>query len=145
MSHTLCETIHIQNLIKKIHSIFDLPNPMTDFSITLHKDNLSAIAIEESLKFIPCTKQIAIKYHHFCSQINTSFNKSGDIKIKYILTKNQIADVFTKQVDADSFFPLQRMLCVWQYRISTLCLHGSVRIQASRKQFRFSSLDFKLL
>jgi hypothetical protein len=42
---TLHETIPIQNLIKEIHCIFDLPNPMTDFNITLHEDNLSAIAM----------------------------------------------------------------------------------------------------
>jgi hypothetical protein len=37
MSHVLHETIPIQNLIKEIHCIFDLPNPMTmtDFNITL--------------------------------------------------------------------------------------------------------------
>ena len=66
MSHALRETTPIQNLIKEIHCIFDLPNPMTDF--------------------------------------NTSFNKSDDIKLKYI---------FTKPVDADSFFTLRKMLSGW--------------------------------
>ncbi len=86
---------------------------MTDFCITLHEDNLSAIAMAESLKITPRTKHIAIKYDHFCSCINTSFNSSGDIKIKYISTKKQIADIFTKPVDADSFFTLPNMLSVW--------------------------------
>jgi hypothetical protein len=74
MSHALRETIPIQNLIKEIHCIFKLPNlmtnPMTDFCIMLHEDNLSAISMAESLKFTPCTKHISIKYHHFCSQVN---------------------------------------------------------------------------
>jgi len=61
MSHALRETIPIQNLIKEIHCIFHLPNPMTDFNITPHEDNLSAIAMAESLKFTPRTKHIAIK------------------------------------------------------------------------------------
>jgi hypothetical protein len=61
MSHALSETIPIQNLIKEIHCIFHLPNPMTDFNTTLHEDNLSAIAMAESLKFTPRTKHIAIK------------------------------------------------------------------------------------
>jgi hypothetical protein len=86
MSHALRKTIPIQNLIKEINCIFNLPNPMTDFCITFHKDNLLAIAMAESLKFTPCTKHITLKYHYFCSRINTSFNKSGDIKIKYIST-----------------------------------------------------------
>ena len=113
MSHALCETIPVQNLIKEIHCIFDLPNPMTDFHITLHEDNLSAIAMAESLKFTPRTKHIAIKYHHFCSRVHTSFKKSGDIKIKYIFSKKQLADIFTKPLDADSFFTLGKMLSGW--------------------------------
>jgi hypothetical protein len=31
MSHALCETIPIQNLMKKIHCIFSMPNTMTNF------------------------------------------------------------------------------------------------------------------
>jgi hypothetical protein len=50
-SHALRETIPVQNLIKEINCIFDLPNPITDFCITLHEDILSAIAMAESLKF----------------------------------------------------------------------------------------------
>jgi hypothetical protein len=113
MSHALRETIPVQNLIKEIHCIFYLPNPMTDFNITLHEDNLSAITMAESLKFTPRTKHIAIKYHHFCSRVNTLFNNYGDIKLKYISTKKQIADIFTKPVDADSFFTLRKMLSGW--------------------------------
>ncbi len=113
MPHALCETIPIQNLIKEIHCIFDLPNPMNDFNITLHEDNLSAIAMAESLKFTPRTKHITIKYHHFRSRVNTSFNKSGDIKLKYISTKKLLADIFTKPVNADSFFTLRKMLSGW--------------------------------
>jgi hypothetical protein len=100
-------------VIKEINCIFDLQNPMTDFCIMLHKDNLLAITMAESLKFTPRTKHIAIKYHHFCSHINTSFNNSGDITIKYISTKKQIADIFTKPVDADSFCTLCKKVSVW--------------------------------
>jgi hypothetical protein len=113
MSHALRETIPVQNLIKEIHCIFDLPNPMTDFNITLHEDNLSAIAMAESMKFTPRTKHIAIKYHHFRSRVHTTFNKSGDIKLKYISTKKQLADIFTKPLDAESFFTLRKMLSGW--------------------------------
>ncbi len=113
MSHALCETTPIQNLIKKISCILHMPNPMTDFCITLHEDNISGIAMAESLKFTPRTKHIAIKYHHFCSRVHTSSNKSGDIKIKYISTKKQLADIFTKPVDNVSFFALRMMLCGW--------------------------------
>ncbi len=86
---------------------------MTDFNITLHENYLSVIAMAESLKFTPRTKHIAIKYHHFRSWVNTSFNKSGDIKLKYISTKMQLADKFTKPFNADSFFTLRKMVSGW--------------------------------
>jgi hypothetical protein len=113
MLHALRETIPVQNLVKKLSCIFLLPDPLTDFCITVHEDNLSAIALAESLKFTPSTKHIAIKYHHFRSRVQTSFNKSGDIKLKYISSKQQIADIFTKPVDDDTFFKLCHMLCGW--------------------------------
>ena len=107
------KTIPIQNLIKEISCIFALSNSMADFIIRLHEDNLTAIAMAESLKFTPHTKHIAIKYHHFCSRVNTSSNKTGDIKITYISTKKQLADIFNKPLDGDSFLGLRKMLCGW--------------------------------
>jgi hypothetical protein len=109
----LWDTIPIQNLVKEVSCIFLLPDPITDFCIMVCEDNLSAISMAESLKFTPCTNYIAIKYHHFCSRVPTSFNKSGDIKLKYISTKQQTADILTKPVDDDSFFKLRHMLCGW--------------------------------
>jgi hypothetical protein len=113
MTHALCERIPIQNLMKEIHCIISMPKPMTDFCITDHEDNLSAIAMAESLNLTPCTKHIEIKYHHFCSRVNTSSNPSGDIKIKYISTEKQLADIFTVLIDAGCFFLLCNMLWGW--------------------------------
>jgi hypothetical protein len=121
MSHALRETILVQNLVKEINCIFDIPNPITDFCVTCHEDNLLAIAIAESFKFTPWTKHGAIKYHHFQSRVQTSFNKSGDIKIKYISTKLQLADIFTKPLKNDSFFRCRNMLCGWWLILVLLC------------------------
>jgi hypothetical protein len=86
---------------------------MTDFRITLYEDNLLAIAMAEYLKYTPRTKHIAIKYHHFCSRVHTSSNKSRDIKIKHISTKKQLADIFSKPVDNFGFFALRMWPCGW--------------------------------
>ena len=77
-----------------------MPTPMTDFCITLHEDNLSAIAMAGSLNFTTQTKHIAIKYHHFHSRVHTSSNKSKNINIKYISTKKQLADILPSQLIA---------------------------------------------
>jgi hypothetical protein len=113
MSHALHDTIPVQNLVKEVSCIFDMPNPITDFCITYHEDNLLAIAMAESLKFTPWTKHIAIEYHHFRSRVQMFFNKSGDIKIKYISSKLQLADIFTKPLENESFFRCHNMLCGW--------------------------------
>jgi hypothetical protein len=36
MSHALRKTIPVQNLVKEINCIFDMPIPITDFCITCH-------------------------------------------------------------------------------------------------------------
>ena len=113
MSHALQDTIPIQNLVKEISCIFHLPEPITDFCITVHEDNLSAISIAELLKFTPHTKHIAIKYHPSHSRVQISFNKSGDIRLKYISTKQQLTDILTKLINDDNFFKLCHMLCGW--------------------------------
>ena len=113
MFHALRDTIPIQNLVKEISCIFHLPEPITDFCITVHEDNLSAISIAELLKFTPHTKHIAIKYHPFHSRVQISFNKSGDIRLKYISTKQQLTDILTKLINDDNFFKLCHMLCGW--------------------------------
>ncbi len=113
MSHALWDTIPVQNLVKEVSFIFLLPDSITNFCIMVHEDNLSAILMAESLKFTPCTKHIAIKIHHFHSRVQASFNKMGDTKLKYISTKLQLADIFTKPVDDDSFFKLCHILCGW--------------------------------
>jgi hypothetical protein len=51
MSHALHETILVQNFVKEINCIFDMPNLITEFCITCHEDNLLAIAMAESLRF----------------------------------------------------------------------------------------------
>ena len=104
MSQALREALPVQRLAKEINCIVPLFTPTTNFCLTVHEDNLSSISMAESLKFTPCTKHIAIKYHHFRSKVKTSYNPLGDIVIKYISTKKQSADIFIKPVDDVTFF-----------------------------------------
>jgi hypothetical protein len=57
------------------------------FALWFMKTTFLLYRLAESLKFTPHIKHIAIKYHHFCSRVQTSINRTGDIKLKYILTK----------------------------------------------------------
>ena len=60
LSHALREAIPLQSLAKEINCMFPLYIPNTDFCLTVHEDNNSAIAMTESIKFTPRTKHIAI-------------------------------------------------------------------------------------
>ena len=113
LSHALREAIPIQNLTKELNCVVPLHLPDPDFCLTVHEDNLSTIAMAESIKFTPRTKHIAIKYHHFRNRVRNSYNPKGDINIKYINTKQQLADIMTKPVDDVTFFTSRGLLCGW--------------------------------
>ena len=113
MSQALRDAIPVQNLAKEINCVFPLSLPTTEFQLTVHEDNLSTIAMAEALKFTPRTKHIAIKYHHFRSKVRSTYNPKGDIMVKYISTKQQLADIFTKPLDDASFLHLRKLLCGW--------------------------------
>lgn len=113
LSHTLRDAIPMQNLTKEINCMFPLFIPTPDFCLIVHEDNLSMIAMSESIKFTPRTKHIEIKYHHFRSRVKSSYNPFGDIAIKDISTKLQLADIFTKPLDNVTFFDLRKLLCGW--------------------------------
>ena len=63
-------------------------------------------------KFSPRTKEhIALKYHHFASFVDGP--NGGRIRINYINTEKQQADIFTKPVHPDLFVKLRFMLMGW--------------------------------
>ena len=65
MYQALREALPVQRLANEINCIVPLYTPTTNFCLTVQEDNLSSIAMLESLKFIPRTKYIAVKYYHF--------------------------------------------------------------------------------
>jgi hypothetical protein len=53
----------------------------------------------------PQSRHIGIKYCHFREHVH-----KGHIKIKWISTSAQLADIFTKPLVASKFIPLQEKL-----------------------------------
>jgi len=72
------------------------------------EDNKSCIAVAESKKPPARTKHIAIKYHHFRGLVENKV-----IRIHYVDTKEQIADLLTKPIESSQFFKLRYMLMNW--------------------------------
>ena len=56
----------------------------------------------------PRTNHIGLKYHHFRSKV-----KEGLISVKYIHTKDQIADLLTKALPEPQFLALRKAMNGW--------------------------------
>ena len=74
----------------------------------LFEDNNGALELAKTPRYRPRTKHIGIKYHHFREHV-----RKGNVKISAIDTKEQIADQFTKGLNASSFEYLRNLLMGW--------------------------------
>jgi hypothetical protein len=73
--------------------------------ILIHCDNQSAIALTSNDTFHQRTKHIDIRYHFIRQHV-----RSGDIKIKWIQTEEQQADILTKRINGKRFIVLREKL-----------------------------------
>src|SRR5690349_6051738 len=74
-------------------------------------DNESAISMADNPVEHSRTKHIAIRYHFL-----RDHQQKGDIEISYINTKDQLADIFTKPLDEQSFTRLRHELNILDSR-----------------------------
>ena len=81
-----CEAIWLRKIL---HGLFDLELGPT----VIHCDNQSCMKLMENPVFHERTKHISIKYHFIRDNV-----QDGKVKIKYINTAGNLADLFTKLV-----------------------------------------------
>jgi hypothetical protein len=74
-------------------------------------DNESAIKMADNPVQHSRTKHIAIRYHFL-----RDHQQKGDIEISYINTKDQLADIFTKPLDEQTFNKLRHELNILDSR-----------------------------
>ena len=75
--------------------------------VILYCENTSAINISKNPVMLAKTKHIAIKYHYVIELI-----EDKEVKMEYIHTKEQIADIFTKPLPKDAYGYLRGKLGV---------------------------------
>jgi hypothetical protein len=80
---------------------------MTYKSIPLMCDNFSAICLAQNPIFHGRAKHIKVRHHFLRDHI-----EKGDIVMKYIDIDRQLADIFTKLLDASCFASLWERLSV---------------------------------
>ncbi|EJK48402.1 hypothetical protein THAOC_32800, partial [Thalassiosira oceanica] len=109
LSTALREVIPLMTMMEEVKEAF--PQTYVDrpgFFCKVWEDNQACLAMATNKKFTPRTKHIALKYHHF-----RSFVDGGRIRINYVDTLKQQADIFTKPVKDDLFPKLRFMLMGW--------------------------------
>ena len=72
------------------------------------EDNAGAIEMTRVPKMRPRTKHINIKYHHFRESV-----RKGDVLVQAVSTNNQVADIFTKPLPAESFVKFRQAILNW--------------------------------
>jgi hypothetical protein len=78
-----------------------------DEPIPIYCDNTSSISISKNLVMHSKTKHIPIKYHFLREQVG-----ENNIRVEYVGTKEQVADIFTKPLPWEAFEHLRQRLGV---------------------------------
>ena len=108
LSQALRTFITLMTLIEELRDIFPLYINKPDFHCKLFEDNQTCIAMNESSKLSPRTKNIALKYHHFKYYVY-----SKRLRIIYTCSEYQIADILTKPLPDGQFNILKKVLNCW--------------------------------
>jgi hypothetical protein len=74
-------------------------------SVSLMYDNTSAISVAKNLVFHKKMRHVERRHHFLRDHV-----EKGDIKMRYIDTERQLADIFIKPLDASRFADLQGKL-----------------------------------
>ena len=93
LSSALREVLPLMTMMEEINKVFPLLIQKPKFVCQVHEDNQSCIKMATMTKFFPRTKNIALKYHHFRSNV-----KYGRVEITYTPTDEQLADILTKPI-----------------------------------------------
>jgi hypothetical protein len=83
-------------------------------------DSSSAICLAQNPAFLGRAKHIKVRHHYLRDHV-----EKGDIEMKYIETERQLADIFTKLLDATHFATLQGgtwcLPSLWHDLMGSLC------------------------
>ncbi|KAJ0853298.1 putative RNA-directed DNA polymerase [Helianthus annuus] len=112
MANTAAEIVWITHLLQELHTLPpDRP--------TILCDNQSAIFLTQNPVAHKRAKHIDLDYHFLRELVN-----AGKLATKFVPTKLQVADIFTKSLPSSQFNVFRRMLCIGPPLFS---LQGDVR------------------
>jgi hypothetical protein len=108
LSQAMRDIIPMQALLHEFASVTKLIVGQTIAHSTIFEDNKGCVELANAPHLCPRTRHIGLKYHHFCHHVSR-----GDIKVQWIDTKHQLADIFTKPLPSSTFKFLRNLLLGW--------------------------------
>ena len=108
LSQSLRDVIPLMTLLNELKTVISVSSNEPTIKCTIFEDNNGALELAKMPRMRPRTRHIATKYHFFRSHI-----KSGQIHVKAIDTKEQLADIFTKPLPEPQFRYLREKLLGW--------------------------------
>ncbi len=108
MSQSARDLLPMRDLLHEFAAATKLIVKDTITHSTIFENNRGCVDLANAPKLRPRTKHIGLKYHHFRSHV-----ASGAIKIQWIDTNHQLADIFTKPLPLSTFESLRYMLLGW--------------------------------
>ena len=110
LSQSLRDLLPLKSLITEVFTRLNIDtSKMTVTSkSTVYEDNNGARTVATCPRLTPTSKLIATKYHWFRQHV-----ESGEIDIKRVDSKNQLADIFTKGLQGNIFVAIRKLLCGW--------------------------------
>ena len=108
LSQALRDVIPMRTLLTELANVTGLKIGAATVHSTIFEDNKGCVELANTPKMRPRTRHIAIEYHHFREHV-----RKGEIKVKWIETKEQLADIFTKPLAEPLFVSLREKLLGW--------------------------------
>lgn len=106
LSTALREVISMMNLLEELNGMgITIPFSQPKIFCRTFEDNSACIELAKEPKLRPRTKHLAVRLHHFREHV-----LSGKISIEYVNTKQQLADIFTKPIEAGAFKYLRKKI-----------------------------------
>jgi hypothetical protein len=113
LASIFCYTVHHRGRVcSSCSQILWIVQTMRDYVVTyksvpLMYDSSSAICLAHTLVFYGRAKHINVRHHFLRDHV-----EKGDIKMKFIDTERQLADIFTKPLDSSQFVCLRGKISV---------------------------------
>ena len=106
LSQAMREIIPMRGNLEQLEKTLNIELKRQSVKCKVFEDNNSAIELAKAPKIRPCTKHIAIKYHHFMEHV-----RKGLIEINPINTLEELADIVTKDLPFPIFnYPRKNMM-----------------------------------